>query len=207
MSITPPARRRHALGLPAGSVRALLTFVVFGLLAGVLLLNVQDKVPQLYNYLWYLLLLIVAHFFAAHGNTIGGQADDRSPLGLPRGFFRILIIAGFVGLIAWLIHVGRLWEAPPETSIGYPAVLLAGFFLGVFVSRTVNWMTRGQGPPFWFQDIQAWLAIIAVLILGAQLLIQVAINPSVSEQNKIGESLVVESIFAAVVGFYFGARS
>src|SRR5262249_29647953 len=133
MSTTPTAPKRHALGLPAGSVRAMLTFLVFGLLAGVLLFNVQDKVPLLYNYLWYLLLLIVAPFFAAHGNTIGGLADTRSPLGLPRGFFRALIIAGFVGLIAWLVQAGRLWEAPPEASVGYPLVLLAGFFLGVFV--------------------------------------------------------------------------
>src|SRR5262249_31236902 len=148
-----------------------------------------------------------AHFFAAHGNTIGGHADTRSPLGLPRGFFRALIIAGFVGLIAWLVHAGRLWEAPPEASVGYPLVLLAGVFFRVFLTRIVNFLTRGQGPPFWFQDIQAWLAIVSVLILGAQILIQLAINPSVSEENKIPESRVVESIFAGVVGFYFGARS
>jgi hypothetical protein len=205
MSTTAPARRRHALGLPAGSVRAMLTFVVFGLLAAVLLFDKQTKIPSLYNYLWYLLLLIVAHFFAAHGSTIGGHADDRSPLGLPRGFFRILLIAGFVGLVVWLYHQDRLWQEPAKAWVGYPLVLLAGFFLGVLVSRTVNWATRGKGPPYWFQDIQAWLALIAVLILGVQLLILVVINPSLTE--PMPESLTWESVFAGIVGFYFGARS
>jgi len=207
MSTTPTAPRRHALGLPAGSVRALLTFLVFGLLAGVLLFNVQDKVPLLYNYLWYLLLLIVAHFYAAHGNTIGGQADTRSPLGLPRGFFRVLIIAGFVGLIAWLIHTGRLWEAPPETKIGYPLVLLAGFFAGVGVARLVRWTHGEQGPPFWFQDLQAWIALIAVLVLIVEVCVRLFINPTVPPEKQLFKDGQWEGVFAALVGFYFGARS
>src|SRR5262249_46589109 len=83
-------RRRHALGLPAGSVRALLTSIVFGLLAAIMIVQGEDRVPTLYTYLWYLLLLIIAHYFAAHGNSIRSSSEERSPLGLPRGFFRFL---------------------------------------------------------------------------------------------------------------------
>lgn len=207
---SPPARRvrrRHALGLPAGSIRALLTAVVFGLLAALLITGEQGRVPLLYNYLWYLLLLIIAHFFAAHGNSIRTHPDERSPLGLPRGFFRFLFVAGFIGLIAWLYYMHQSFEPPRETSPANPLILLAGFFLGVCVARVVAWTSGDQGPPFWFQDLQAWVALIAVLALAVQVVVLVFINPSVSEDKRLLTEGHWEGAFAAIVGFYFGARS
>lgn len=205
----PVRRRRHALGLPAGSIRALLTCVVFGLLAALLLTNKQAEVPLLYNYLWSLLLLIVAHYFASHGNTIGHpEAAGAHPWGLPRGTFRFLLIAGFIGLIAWLFYNHQpFFEEVPQTSAAIPFVLLAGFFLGVCVARLVGWATRGEGPPAWFQDLQAWVALIALLLLAGQVIILVFINPTVAPENQILQSGHLEGAFAAVVGFYFGARS
>src|SRR5262249_19406926 len=141
-----PTRRRHALGLPAGSVRALLTSLVFGLLAAILVTGEQERVPTLYNYLWYLLFLILAHYFAAHGNSIRSHPEERSPLGLPRGFFRFLIIGGFVGLIAWLYYQNHDFQTPQMTSAANPLILLAGFFLGVFVARIVRIHDAGCVP-------------------------------------------------------------
>ncbi|HZT83630.1 MAG TPA: hypothetical protein VFA26_25595 [Gemmataceae bacterium] len=208
-SVSPPpprAYRRHALGLPAGSIRALLASLVFALLAAILIGGYQKDVPLLYNYLWYLFLLIVAHFFAAHGSTIGGHVSRLHPWGLPRGFFRFVLIAGFVALIAWLWYNRKLFEAVPEVSPGYPLVLLAGFFLGVFVSAVVRWFSGGNGSPFWFQDIQAWVALIAIAILAVEMVVVLFINPSVRPELRI-ESFHLEGALAAVVGFYFGARS
>jgi hypothetical protein len=202
-----PVRRRHALGLPAGSIRALLTAVVFGSLAVLLVTGEQGRVPLLYNYLWYLLLLIVAHFFAAHGNSIRAHPDDRSPLGLPRGFFRFVLIVGFAGLVGWLYYSFHSFEPHIESSAANPLILLAGFFLGVCVARVVAWTSGDQGPPFWFQDLQAWVALIAVLALAVQVVVLVFINPSVSEDKRLLTEGHWEGAFAAIVGFYFGARS
>src|SRR5207253_589655 len=163
------------LGLPAGSIRALLTALVFGLLVSIIIFQGEKRVPTLYTYLWYLLLLIIAHYFASHGNTIRAHTEERSPLGLPRGFFRLLFIAGFVGLIAWLYHEQTSFEPPKTSSLANPLILLAGFFVGVCIARLVRWSTGDQGPPFWFQDLEAWLALIAVLILVIQVIVLVVI--------------------------------
>jgi hypothetical protein len=202
-----PVRRRHALGLPAGSIRALLTSLVFGLLAAIIVSGGQARVPTLYNYLWYLLFLIMAHYFAAHGNSIRGQQAERSPLGLPRGFFRLVFIAGFVGLIAWLYHQNQSFEPPTTSSAANPLVLLAGFFAGVCVARLVRLTTGDQGPPYWFQDLEAWVALLAVVVLVVQVVVLVFINPTVSEEFQLMKDGPWDGIVAALVGFYFGARS
>src|SRR5213078_3937167 len=64
---TPPVR--HALGLPAGSVRALLGLAVLGLL-WVMALKLPQKLPLSFVYLQSLMLVILAHYFAAHGKTV-----------------------------------------------------------------------------------------------------------------------------------------
>src|SRR5260370_37946074 len=73
--------RRHALGLPAGSVRALLAFMVLGLLWALAYSAQEKDLPVTFVYLQYLMVLILAHYFAAHGSSIGGQTHTRSPLG------------------------------------------------------------------------------------------------------------------------------
>src|SRR5262249_40544972 len=104
----PP--RRHALGLPAGSIRALLAFGVLALLWALLLNYVRQKgegadLPKLpvdFIYLQYLMILILAHFFTAHGHTIGPKVSTGSPLGLPRGSIRFLLLLGVLGLAYYL---------------------------------------------------------------------------------------------------------
>jgi hypothetical protein len=200
-------RRRHALGLPAGSVRALLASLVFGLLAAIIISKQQEQVQTLYSYLWYLLFLIIAHYFAAHGNSIRSDSDERSPLGLPRGFFRFVFIAGFVGLIAWLYHQQHDFLPPQMTSAANPLILLAGFFLGVCVARVVRFTSGGEGPPFWFQDVEAWVALLAALVLVVQVVVLTVINPSVSEGLQLLKDGQWDGVVAALIGFYFGARS
>src|SRR4051812_32540137 len=70
----PPVQTRHALGLPAGSVRALLAFGILGLswlLVWRYSTASDTKLPLEFIYLQYLGVLILAHFFAAHGGSIG----------------------------------------------------------------------------------------------------------------------------------------
>src|ERR1700723_2479790 len=94
----PPPQTRHALGLPAGSVRALLAFGVLGL-SWLLVWRYgqnNEKLPLAFIYLQYLGVLILAHFFAAHGGTIGPHTGTRSPLALPRYTVRLLLVAGYL---------------------------------------------------------------------------------------------------------------
>ena len=66
------AKRRHALNLPAGSVRAIHVLVIVGLVCAIILMPPRDpdKPVPIPPYLIYLLFLMVGHYFAAHGVTM-----------------------------------------------------------------------------------------------------------------------------------------
>src|SRR5262249_2836036 len=95
---------RHALGLPAGSIRALLAFGVLAALWVVVWTfgreneEIRKRQSITFFYLQSLMLLITASFFASHGSTIGPHISIGSPLGLPRGSVRFLLIVGYLGL-------------------------------------------------------------------------------------------------------------
>src|SRR5436309_1451860 len=90
---------RHALGLPSGSVRALLGFMVMGLIWTLMLLG--KEVPL---YLQYLMFMILGHYFAVRRSAPQVDAAEPEPLYLPRGVIRTLIFVGFVGVIAGLYY-------------------------------------------------------------------------------------------------------
>jgi hypothetical protein len=205
--------RRHALGLPAGSVRALLTLGVLGLLWTLALRHeytnaelTDKKLPPVFVYLLFLMVLSLAHFFAAHGSTIGPRVSRRSPLALPRGSVRFLLIIGYLGLAAYLYHVKPDLTPPPNGPfILLLGLLISGFILGHLLSGFMRVVGRGQLPA-WFADFEAWIALLALFGLGLLLIVHLFINPSVSEPYKI-DFPTVEAALAAAVGFYFGARS
>jgi hypothetical protein len=202
-----PQYRRHALGLPAGSVRALLAFMVLAVLWLLALYGQTDqgKLPLTFVYLQYVMILVLAHFFAAHGNTIGQHISARSPLGLPAGSVRFLLLAGYVGLIVWLIYNRREFEESPEGKLTMPLVLVSGFILGFVVTKMVH-VVSGPQLPFWFQDVQAWVALLSMLGLTILVLVHTVINPTLQLSQQITTG-TVETIVAGLVGFYFGARS
>src|SRR6516165_7004695 len=89
-----PRPTRHALGLPAGSVRALLAIGILAMLwllvlrpgtAGEEGKVISGEAGLVFVYLNMLMILVLVHFFTAHGKTIGPQVSDKSPLGLPSG--------------------------------------------------------------------------------------------------------------------------
>jgi hypothetical protein len=210
----PPQYQRHALGLPAGSVRALLAFGVLGYL-WVLVLKpgkegqgpLADKDASLaFIYLQFLMVLILAHFFAAHGNTIGERVSSRSPLGLPRGSVRFLLLGGYLGLAIYM-YLHQLEFQMPDTGkvLLLLLVLISAFFLGHVLTGLVRWWHRGLLPA-WFQDVQAWIALLALLLLGIVVLIRLVINTSLPLEDQVNLP-TTEAILAGLVGFYFGARS
>src|SRR5579885_1827161 len=66
---------RHALGLPAGSVRALLGFMVMGLVWTLMLLG--KEVPL---YLQYLMFMILGHYYAVRRAAPPVDVAEPEPL-------------------------------------------------------------------------------------------------------------------------------
>jgi hypothetical protein len=207
----PPAR--HALGLPAGSIRALLALSVLGLLW---LLALQPlpghgqplgeiRLPTVFMDLQILMILILAHFFAAHGQSIRTAGVGPSPLHLPRGSVRFVLLAGYLALAVFLYRMQPKFEYPSTSALVLLLVLVSGFFLGHLLNAAVRLFSGGV-TPYWFQDVQAWIALLAVICMAIILIIQLFINTSVPLEQQI-DLPVVEAILAALVGFYFGARS
>lgn len=165
----------------------------------------EIKLPTVFMDLQILMVLILAHFFAAHGHTIQPGGAGRSPLGLPRGSVRFLLLAGYLGLAGFLYHTQPKFEYPSTSALILFLVLLSAFFLGHVLTGVVSRLSGGV-LPYWFQDIQAWVALLAILCMGVILIIQLFINPSLPEDLKIPMP-IVEAVLAGLVGFYFGARS
>ncbi len=196
---------RHPLGLPPGSVRAVLSLIIVGLFWLILLLP-QENALQVPLYL-YCLLGLVFIFFVSHGHSIAPQGSGhRSPLGLPKGSIRAIIFLGTAAVIGWCVHSNRalLLERltpTPEMLYQWPYLLLAlvgGFFLG--------WLIR-LGPwrnVYWFQDIQAWISLIAMAGLGIEVVIRLFVNPTLERDINLP---LWEEVLVGIVAFYFGVRS
>ena len=158
---TLPARRtRHALGLPAGSIRAILALSILGLLWLMVWKQhtaaTTTELPVAFIYLQFLMVLILAHFFSSHGHSIGSHLSGGSPLGLPAGTIRFLLLVGYGGLAYFLYHFHPEFEPPPQASVFLLlAMLLSAFFIGHYLTRTIQFLSGGA-LPFWFQDVQAW---------------------------------------------------
>jgi hypothetical protein len=210
-----PPRRHHAFGWPAGSVRALLalTVLAFLWLGAVFFTRGTDgglRFPLIYIYLLYLMILIIAHYFAARGGRYQTSAGEGTPLGLPAGSVRVILVVGFAGLVVWLFYHNRGFDYPLTGSLLLPVVLLTGFFVGVLTSRVARRFGGGLYAPPWFNDLQAWVALIAMLGLAVLLVYHLFVHPSLADESrqKLADvENVGAPILAGIVGFYFGARS
>jgi hypothetical protein len=208
---TPPVRIRHPLGLPQGSVRALLTFMVLGIISTLLLLP-KDRDVHVPLFLEYLMFLILGHYFAARGHA--PNTNEPHPLWLPRGSVRFLILFGVAGVLGYAYYLNpetlleRLKPDPNDIAAQpfLPIVLIGCFFLGILVAR-IAWVTLAgpEGLPAWFQDIIAWVSLLAILGMGAEVIMQLVIKVKLTEVNLDLPNW--QTILSGIIAFYFGARS
>ena len=98
-------RRIHALGLPSGSIRALLAILVFATVWALLIIRPSEEIP---NYLGDLLFIIMGHYFAARRRVVTDADPGPPPLYLPRGSVRVLLIAGSIAVAVFLFRRGQL---------------------------------------------------------------------------------------------------
>jgi hypothetical protein len=203
--------QRHPLGLPAGSVRSILILLVVGMICLLLLTTpvMNNEYQPIPPYLVYLLFLVVGSFFSAHGGSIG-QAGQPSPFYLPHGVFRLIILAGMVATIVWKItNDYDVLESQARATFNelqkqpfLPLVILGGFFVG----HLVRFLASGLGQSAAYQDILAWIALVAVILMAADILITVVVNPSLRQAPPLDLS-AFEAGIAAIIAFYFAARS
>jgi len=195
-----PADDRHPLGLPAGSIRAILSIGIAGAFLLYLSHPKATHVPLYLHFLTFGLFL----FFASHGRTIG--TGTHSPLYMPKGTLRFLIVAGIVGIVGW-----QLWQDPQEvikrmrpreSELDSWAILFAssagGFFLGWLIAHG-PWRNAPA-----FQDILAWIALVALILMLIEALWKGFVDPN---GIKLENRYVWESILIGTVSLYFGTRS
>ncbi len=204
-------RVRHPLGLPRGSVRAVLAFMVLGTVWALLLVpaeKVRDGIPP---YLFYLTFLIVGCYFGARAIAPHPAApSEPHPLHLPRGSIRALIILGFLATFALAYHrdpefYKRIRLGSVSSHPLLPFLLFGGFFLGVVVNWIANLVLKGPtGLPNLYQDVLAWVSVLAVFGLSFEIVYQLVV---VTNSESASELPQWQSILAAIVAFYFGART
>ncbi|QVL34633.1 hypothetical protein KIH39_12210 [Telmatocola sphagniphila] len=195
---------RPPLGLPPGSVRAILSILITVQLWVLLSLpqNVTTSVPL--NL--YFLLAMVMIFFISHGSTIAYAKGLGNPLYLPRGVIRFLLLGGTIGILVYQYQFDsdRLWSrlTPSSDQIPYfPQFLLStgiGFLLGILLRPLPS-----SRSPF-LQTIMAWLSIVSAIGMTAEVIIQCLIMPHIVQEINL---LLWQSILTGMVSFYFSLRS
>ncbi len=207
--MNPLPVRRHALGLPAGSIRAAHMLVIVGITCA-LILNPREINIAIPAYLIYLLFLMLGHYFASHGTTIAGRESGQpSPLHLPAGSVRFLVILALGATIGWKISqnpdgLRQQFEMSLDALKDQPylpIVILGAFLVGV-VLRSIVGRTN---PPQWLQDFEAWVSIVALIGLGIAAVLHLIVTASL--EIPWMPLPTWEGILGAVIAFYFGERS
>jgi hypothetical protein len=202
-----PWSARFAFGLPAGSVRALLALAILGTTAGLIALRPDAVIPDAFRDLMF---LILGHYFALRRTAAEPEQAGPSPLFLPRGSVRLIIIVGFAAVIVILIR-RREPLNPESTPAVYSLMVVVGFLLGVLTSVISAWLSRsGRQPKRFWADVRATL-----ILLAAAFLILLAWNKTFHFFPPPREGAPrfpltdkgMEHLLAAIVAFYFGARS
>lgn len=199
-----PAFTRHPLGLPAGSVRALLAVIIAGLFGTLVALpGDRDVVIPLFLYFLMSLLLV---FMSSHGNSIGGQ-DRPHPFGMPRGTFRALVILAVGAGLAWAWHNDtaadyyRRLTPRSEQLYQWPtlcAALFGGFVFGRLL-RAGPWKNSAV-----YLDAMATVSLLCMFGLLIETLLEVFVNPTL----PVGLNLFyLETGLTGIISLYFGTRS
>jgi hypothetical protein len=195
-------KRRPPLGMPEGSVRAILALLV---LAVIIVETVRGN-HRLLEGLWSETLLIaLAHYFTSRRmvglprsvrqrlEAEGYMPRDTHPLWLPRYSIRLIL---FVALAALTYYVVKdqtsfdLRKVPPILLIAW------SYLLGVIVRGTLSLLNRGQTRSGLWADLQA----LAVLIL----MLATAIPYFLGHGDIVTEPW--RNAALACVLFYFGSR-
>lgn len=198
------AAKRPPLGLPAGSVRALLCMIIVSFLV------LQTARGVRVDVVWSeALMIMLAHYFTtrrfvplthelrARLEATGEIEPDEGPLYLPKHSVRVLLIAAFVGLGLYLHANGRLFETQSLSLL----VSVGAYLLGITARGFFAWWSRHTGitAPAWWNDAKA-IATLAIVLVAV--LLQLA---GVKQIQGI-ETSRLQDFSLGLVLYYFGSR-
>ena len=198
---------RHPLGLPSGSVRALLTLMIVAVAC-------TDLVrTQTVTLIWAETLMIaLAHYFTTRRfvrlppatlkdlEAKGIIEPEPYPLYLPRGTIRTLILVAFIAVGIYLWRNNKIW--PTQENPDADAVAILGTLLAYFVGNTLRavrtWWNGGieRPPSRTWGDLKATVVLVGLLITGGLHIL--------AQKHHLPAG--VEHIVMAMVLFYFGSR-
>ncbi len=191
------------LGLPTGSVRALLTLTC---VAVVVVNTARGRDLDLF---WVEALLIsMAHYFTSRRfvslppatirrlESDGILERESQPLFLPKGSIRVLIMAAFLGLGVYLYQNNRplLYSKHVITLLA----LVGSYFLGAVVRTMTGFLHRWRSRPVsrWWADARA------LVVLGVFALVAV---PELAGAGNVWDD-AFRHVGLGLMLFYFGSR-
>ncbi len=198
-SAPPPAR--PPLGLPHGSVRALLAMMIVAVVV------VDGARGRAIEALWTeTLMIVMAHYFTSRRllnlppevmrrlEEAGHIQPESHPLYLPRYTIRAIFILTFIGLGVYLYREARLTDVNAVSILG----VVFAYLLGVVAHDLLKWWTKGRQSRglLWWEDFKA-IAVLAVLAYVAAMYL-------LDRNNMVPAPLRRATL--GMVLFYFGSR-
>ena len=200
-SLPAPPETRHPLGLPAGSVRAVLTLLIVTVVITQVVRGHQVET------LWTETLLIaLAHYFTSRRfinlapdvmrrlEAEGYVETELHPLYLPRHSIRTIVCLAFVGLTAYLYREHRLLDFRAISILG----VVFAYLLGIVARALRMWATKGRHTP----TVRGWENFKAV---GALLLLTYAAGATLLDRPEFLPPMLRNTTLGLVL-FYFGSR-
>lgn len=193
---------RHPLGLPAGSVRALLTLLVVGYIIG----QTWRGLPL--RLLWTeTLMIVLAHYFTSRRfvqlspelretlEADGRIEPEENPLYLPKHSVRTLIVGGFLLLAIQLARQNRLLEPQAAAILG----TVGAYFLGILFRLGSTAIFGEARPPNWWVDGKA---LFTILVVGGT----IVVHAGGWAGHLPFDAKHLENLTMGLVLFYFGSR-
>ncbi len=189
----PNQFRDEPLGLPSGSVRALI-MILLSISCWFLILS-DEQVP---NYLLNLILIVIGCYFSVRTNYMGLTSFfnrlievEENPLSLPKGCIRGFIVLGFSISAAYLLIRDSFFD------FGYVEFFF--IFTGLIIGFMVNKLTSGYREDNRYIML-GHLKAFVVLLMTLSLFILIVSD----SMDTIDSSLI--RLISASIGFYFGSR-
>ncbi len=186
--------RPTPLGLPRGSVRAILALsTFFTALASLALERPLD------HSLWLVTTVVLGYYYGSRNGTFTVAPERANPLWLPRGSVRWLMFLGYAGTAFYLI---RHWRAagqdPLQQEAFFPIVALGSFFLGRLFQGVSSRLASKHTEPLYliYNNAKALVALTCSLVIVLVYLLQLTFTWDIH---------VTRATLGFVV-FYFGSR-